>query len=208
MAEPRIEYLQGEEIGQRFEQIAALRLRVFNEWPYLYEGTMDEERYFLGFYLKAPQALAITVVDGDELVGLSTAMPLTDESPRIQQPFIDAGFDIERVFYLAESILLPEYRGRGYYRHFFEAREQHALSCGDYEWATFCTVMRDPDHPRRPADYQPLDPIWEHFGYTRRSELIAYYPWQDMDEAEETSKPLVFWLKRLADAGTRVASGR
>ncbi len=44
MTELQIEHLEGEEIGQRLEQIAALRLQVFNEWPYLYDGTMDEER--------------------------------------------------------------------------------------------------------------------------------------------------------------------
>ncbi len=204
MADPQIEYLQGQEIEQRFEQIAALRLQVFNEWPYLYEGTMEEERRFLSYYLKAPQALAMTVVDDGQLVGVSTAMPLQDESPRVQKPFIEQGFDVARVFYLAESILLPAYRGHGFYRAFFEARECHALGCGDYEWATFCTVVRPEDHPRRPAGYQPLDPIWRHFGYTRRADLIAYYPWKDIDEAEESAKPLVFWLKQLSDATARV----
>ncbi|MBK5937289.1 MAG: GNAT family N-acetyltransferase [Halorhodospira halophila] len=197
MSEPHIEYLQGEEIGQRFEQIAALRLQVFREWPYLYDGSMEEERYFLRFYLDAPWALATVVVDGDEVVGLSTAMPLTDESPRIQKPFIDEGFDPGQVFYLAESILLPAYRGRGFYRHFFDVRERHARSCGDYQWATLCTVVRDPAHPLRPADYQPLDPVWRHFGYTPREELIAYYPWKQVDEPAETDKPLQFWIKQL-----------
>ncbi len=199
MTELQIERLEGEEIGQRLEQIAALRLQVFNEWPYLYDGTMEEERSCLRFYLQAPQALAIVLLDGGEVVGLSTAMPLTDESPRLQKPFIEQGFDIERVFYLAESILLPAYRGRGWYRHLFEARERHARSCGDYEWATFCTVVRDMDHELRPSGYQSLEPIWEHFGYTRRDDLIAYYPWKQVDEAEETEKPLEFWVKRLAE---------
>ena len=196
----QIEYLEGEEIGQRLEQIAALRLQVFSEWPYLYDGTMEEERACLRFYLKAPQALAIVLLDGDEVVGLSTAMPLTDESPRLQAPFIEQGFDIGRVFYLAESILLPAYRGRGLYRHLFEARERHARNCGPYEWAAFCTVVRETDHDLRPAEYQSLEPIWAHFGYTRRDDLIAYYPWKQVDEPEETDKPLVFWLKPLSEA--------
>lgn len=196
--EPYMEFLRGPEIGQRLEQLAELRMTVFGDWPYLYDGTMEQERYFLRFYLDSPDTLACVVVDNDQAVGLSTAMPLMDEDPVLRQPFEEQGFDPERICYLAESILLPEYRGRGFYRRFFEAREEHARKLGGYDYTAFCSVERPKDHPRRPPDYQPLDPIWKHFGYEPREDLVAYYAWKDHDDEHETPKPLKFWLKPVA----------
>ncbi|MFO7859524.1 MAG: GNAT family N-acetyltransferase [Ectothiorhodospiraceae bacterium] len=191
---PELEILHGAEIGQRFEQIASLRMRVFRDWPYLYDGGLEEERRLLQYYLDAPGALAVVVVDQGEAVGFSTAMPLLDESERMVRPFREQGFDPEQVCYLAESILLAGYRGMGFYRRFFELREAHARHLG-CSLAAFCAVQRPTDHPLRPPDHQPLDPVWRHFGYVPREDLIAYYPWRDVGHDQETDKPLMFWLK-------------
>jgi len=95
-------------------------------------------------------------------------------------------------------VLLPAYRGRGRYRRFFDEREAHARSFGAYDCVTFCAVQRPDDHPLKPADYQPLDPVWRHFGFAPRPDLITYFPWPDVGDTEETTKPLMFWLKGLS----------
>ena len=64
---------------------------------------------------------------------------------------------------------------------------------------TFCCVQRPDDHPLRPADYVPLDRIWTKFGYMKHPELHTSYHWKDVGETEETDKPMVFWLKSLAE---------
>ena len=195
--ELRFERLHGREIEQRVPQLAELRMTVFREWPYLYEGDLAYERKYLQYYIDTPRSFALLVFDGDEAVGATTAMPLTEEAPAMRRPFDAAGFDVDRVFYNAESILLPAYRGRGLYRTFFAEREAHARSFGEYEWITHCAVQRPGDHPLRPADHVPLDDVWRHFGYEQRVDLVARYPWRDVGETEETEKPLVFWVKRL-----------
>ena len=199
MSELRFERFQGPELEQRLWDIARLRMTVFRDWPYLYEGTAEYERRFLQIYIDSPRSFALAVVDGDEVVGVTTAMPMADEDPAIQQPFHDAGFDVGRVFYFAESVLLPQYRGRGLYRRFFGEREEHARAFGEYDWVTFCGVQRPADHPLKPAGYQPLDPIWRHFGFTPREDLVATFPWCDVGDDEETVKSLMFWLKPLRD---------
>ena len=60
------------------------------------------------------------------MVGASTALPLADETVEFQQPFIDAGWDPARIFYCAESVVLPAWRGRGLGVRFFAEREAHA----------------------------------------------------------------------------------
>ena len=198
MSELRFERFQGPELEQRLWDIARLRMTVFRDWPYLYDGDEAYERRFLQIYIDSPRSFALAVVDGDEVVGVTTAMPLVDEDPAIQQPFVDGGFDVERIFYFAESVLLPGYRGRGLYRQFFREREDHAKFFGEYDWVTFCAVQRPDDHPAKPADYQPLDPIWRHFGFEPRPDLMTTFPWRDVGDTEETTKPLMFWLKPLA----------
>lgn len=197
MSELACERLYGAELERRLWDIARLRMTVFRDWPYLYDGDEEYERRYLQIYVDSPRSFCLAIRDGDEVVGVTTAMPMADEDALIQQPFQDAGFDVERVFYFAESVLLPPYRGRGLYREFFRERENHARSFGAYDWATFCAVQRPDDHPRKPQDHQPLDPVWRHFGFAPRSALQTTFPWRDVGDTEETSKPLQFWLKAL-----------
>ena len=197
MTELQFERLYGADIQSRLWAIAELRMTVFRDWPYLYDGDTEYERRFLQIYLDSPRSFALVVLDGDDAVGVTTAMPLADEDPLIQQPFHDAGFDVNRGFYFAESVLLPAYRGQGLYRQFFREREAHARSFGEYDYVTFCSVQRPADDSRKPAEYQPLDPIWRHFGFEPRDDLMTHYPWRDVGDHEETTKPLKFWLKAL-----------
>jgi len=58
-------------------------------------------------------------------------------------------------------------------------------------------VQRPVSHPARPADYVPLDAVWQHFGYAEHPELQTEYVWKDIDEAQATSKQMRFWTKTL-----------
>lgn len=193
----RLERLHGSGIAERMDELADLRMTVFREWPYLYDGDIDYERRYLQYYVDSPRAFALLVFDGDRPIGATTAMPLADEAEAMKEPFRAAGFDINRIYYNAESVLLPEYRGRGLYRTFFRERESLARSYGDYDWITHCAVQRPDDHPMRPENARPLDEVWRHFGYERRPDLMASFPWRDIGDTEETDKPLLFWLKAL-----------
>ena len=80
---------------------------------------------------------------------------------------------------------------------FFEEREAHACAPGGFDWAAFCAVERSTQHPRRPLDYMPLERFRNNRGYHRHPELHATFRWRDLDEAEESCKPMVFWRKAL-----------
>ena len=64
----------------------------------------------------------VLVLDGDTVVGATTGLPMDAETPEFQKPFVENGFDPAKIFYCAESVLLPEYRGRGIYPKFFAER--------------------------------------------------------------------------------------
>ena len=188
------------DLESHLEDLAQIRIKVFRAFPYLYDGSIDYEMSYLETYTACPESIVVLVMDGEQVVGATTGLPLDAETDEFQKPFIDAGYDASRIFYCAESVLLSEYRGRGVYPKFFEEREGHARSIGRFDTCAFCCVERPENHPLRPADYVPLDSILSRFGYTKHPELRTSYSWKDVDETEESEKPMVFWLKTLRSA--------
>jgi len=195
---PRLQRHTGPELADLLPELARLRIAVFREFPYLYDGELSYEERYLRTYILAPQSVIVLARDGGRVVGASTATALNAEEMHVQRPFIKGGYDPGTIFYLGESVLLPEYRGRGIGVRFFEEREAHARALGGFQLYAFCAVERPADHPRRPADYRPLDHFWRHRGYQRHPELTTQFRWRDLDETEESPKPMVFWLKRPA----------
>ena len=191
----------GAGLAEHVDQVARLRIAVFREWPYLYDGDLEYERNYLSRYVQSSGAICVAAFHGDRMVGASTGMPLAEEHDPIKAPFVDANFDLDRIFYCAESVLQREYRGQGIYRHFFERRENHARALGGFDTIAFCGVVRPEDHPLRPADDRPLDAIWRHFGFRPRDDLVCQFSWKDIDRETATEKPLRFWMKQLEPSG-------
>lgn len=187
--------LHGAELAPYLDGLGQLRISVFREYPYLYDGSLEYERDYLQTYLHTPRSLVVLVLDTGRVVGATTCIPLADEGAEFQQPFLQAGYDLSQVCYFGESILLPEYRGRGLGRVFFQRREAHAQAL-QLPVTAFCAVDRPATHPRRPADYEPLDAMWEKMGYQKLPQLQATFHWKEIDEAAESPKTLTFWLKQ------------
>jgi len=184
----------GADAGAVLDRLARLRIAVFRDWPYLYDGDLTYERRYLDLYT-APRAIVVGAFDGDVMVGAATGMPLTDHDQEFTTALAGSA-PLDRIFYCAESVLLPDYRGQGAGHAFFDLRETHAGSLG-LTRSAFCAVQRPTDHPARPADYQPLDAFWRKRGYQPVEGAIAHFAWKDLGTAGETEKPLQFWMKRL-----------
>ncbi|MFD2191138.1 GNAT family N-acetyltransferase [Pistricoccus aurantiacus] len=188
--------VEGSDIAPWLEDIAALRIRIFRDFPYLYDGSYDYEREYLRTYAESDTAVCVLALDGDRVVGASTGMAMADETEEFRKPLEETGHDTGSIFYCAESVLLPECRGRGLYRAFFDGREAHARKSGK-RMSVFCAVERPENHPLRPAGYQSLDPIWRRFGYQPMAGVSARFCWKDIDQAQETEKRLAFYQKWL-----------
>lgn len=193
----RFEKYQGAAIRAVFESLAQLRIRVFRDYPYLYEGTLDYELDYLNIYAQSDRALLFAVYDGEKMVGATTCIPLAEETPEVQEPFLKAGYALSEIFYFGESILLPEYRGLGIGHRFFDEREAHATSFGTYRFTCFCAVDRPQDHPMRPAGYRPLDAFWTQRGYRKESSLVSQFIWPDLGETEGSAKNMIYWIRPL-----------
>jgi len=190
----RVATLTGAAITPHLPALARLRITVFRDWPYIYDGDAAYEENYLKIYAESPRAAIVFAFDGGQVIGASTCLPLADETENVRAPF---GEDAETIFYFGESVLLREYRGHGLGVKFFEAREAHASSFGAYKTAAFCAVQRPDDHPLRPPGFVPLDAFWTRRGYTKRPHLHCRMSWLDLDETDETEKTLIFWTKPL-----------
>lgn len=192
-----IENLTESAAAARIGELARLRMTVFRAFPYLYDGSVDYEERYLKTYIRSPRAVIVSASDGGTIVGAATALPLADASEEERAPFEAAGWDIGKVCYFGESVLLDDWRGRGIGVAFFTHREAHARSLG-LSTAVFCAVDRPVDHPARPAGYVPLDDFWSKRGY-RRIPLETTFSWKDLGDEEETAKRMLFWGKELTD---------
>lgn len=188
--------LTGAALEAALDDVAGLRIAVFRDWPYLYDGDLAYERDYLQSYRDSDKAIVVGAFDGGRLVGASTGAPLTDHADDFAAAFAGSGLDLGDIFYCAESVLLPGYRGQGIGHRFFDHREAHARALG-FVKSAFCAVQRPDDHPMRPTDYRPLDPFWRARGYEPLPGVVAQFLWKDVDETRETQKPLQFWIRDL-----------
>lgn len=188
----------GPALDRQLGPLADLRIEVFRDWPYLYDGDRDYESRYLSRFAAATGAVLVAAFDGDTLVGASTGLPLAGEHADFVAPLAAAGHAVGRFYYGAETILRHPYRGQGLYRGFFQRREDHARGLGGFDHLVFCGVVRPDDHPLRPAGAVGLDPVWRRFGYTRMDGVVGSFPWKDIGQDIETSKPIQFWIRPLA----------
>lgn len=192
----RVEVLTGGALEAALDEVAALRIDVFRDWPYLYDGDIAYERRYLDVYRHTDAAILVGAYDGTRLVGAATGTPMADHADDFAAAFGPSGIAMSDVFYCAESVLLPEYRGRGIGHRFFDLREAHARALGSTVSA-FCSVVRPDDHKLRPKEYRPLDGFWRKRGYAPMQGAVAYFGWKDIDQTQETRKPLQVWSRRL-----------
>ena len=190
---------RGRAILPWLDDVARLRIEVFEAWPYLYEGDVGYERDYLDAYARSEDSLFVLAMDDGRVVGASTGLPLADDTAAFAQPFREHGKPVESVFYFGESVLLPEYRGRGIGHAFFDNREAHARGLGRFRWTAFCAVDRKEEDTRRPVGHRTNEAFWRKRGYTRQPGMAMQLPWREPDHGEVLHS-LTFWLRELEPA--------
>jgi GNAT superfamily N-acetyltransferase len=188
--------LTGADLEAALDGVARLRIAVFRDWPYLYDGTLAYERAYLDSYRDNPAALLVGAFDGETLVGASTSTKMEDHAAEFAAPFRALGQPLETILYGAESVILPEYRGKGLGTQFIQKREAHARALGRSHVA-FCSVERPADHPLRPANARSNDAFWRRNGYAPLPGVKAEFSWKDLGDAQESSKQLQFWMRKI-----------
>lgn len=191
-----VRVLEAGEISRHLRDLARLRIEVFREWPYLYDGDAAYERDYLMHFAQAPDALLVAAFEDGAIVGMATASPMSAQSAEIRQPVDAAGLDSARIFYFGESVLLARHRGHGIGHAFFDHREAGARAAGA-EATMFCAVLRSNDHPLRPADAPNLHGFWTRRGYAEVPGVTCHMSWRDVGAPDASDHELQFWSRKL-----------
>ena len=200
MSRIEVRTFAGAEIAPYLDTVAALRIAVLREWPYLYAGDRALEERYLAAYARSTESLVALAFHGERVVGVSTGLPLADEAAVFQQPFLDREIAIEDVFHFGESVLLADYRGMGLGHRFFDERERHARQLGRFTMTAFCAVERAPDDPRRPESSRPDDVFWGKRGYRRQDDMLCQVEWPEIGASAQVRHCLHVWLRSLESA--------
>jgi len=159
--------------------IAQLRINIFRDYPYLYEGNLKEEMDDLEHCSQLiDNALAIAFHQ-DTPVGFLYGIPLIEFSSHFENPVIDLfkekELTPETCYYFADIIILPEHRGNNLSKKLFNALETYAQERG-YHSASFITESHE-SHPLKPLNYKQLEPLWYSLQY-KKTGLTSYGSWQ------------------------------
>jgi hypothetical protein len=111
MSDIQIRLMIGHAVKPYINDLAKLRIKVFREYPYLYDGTAEYEEKYLKSYSDSPESLAVIVFHKENIIGASTGVPLEQAMEEFQMPFLEYGYELHRIFYFGESVLLKEFRG-------------------------------------------------------------------------------------------------
>lgn len=192
---PEIEILtlSGAQVRPYLAELAQLRIEIFREFPYLYEGTEAYERDYLEVYATSGRSVVVLALENSILIGASTGLPLAEADEAFQRPFVEQGIDPAQVFYFGESLVKQSKRGQGMGHEFFDQRERHARAHGFLTMA-FCAVERPEDHPMKPDNHRANDAFWGKRGYRKVPNLIAELTWKQVDQEQEICNRLGFWL--------------
>jgi GNAT superfamily N-acetyltransferase len=193
----RISMLTGPDQPSALPDLARLRIQVFREFPYLYDGSLDYEESYIKAPIESKDSVIAAAEDNGRIAGCATGSALAGQHEEFAAPFRARRLDPSQFFYCGESVLIPIYRGHGLGHRFFDLRESHARACG-YRYSAFCAVVRPDDHPHRPVNYSPLDAFWEKRGYRKAKGMVATFRWKDIGRQHESEHPMQFWMRELA----------
>lgn len=188
--------LQGADIQGHLEEIARLRLSIFREYPYLYDGKMEYELKYLQHYASKDEATVIVSSYENQLAGAVTAIPLQYESEEMIAPVAATSYPVERIYYIGELLFYPDYRNKGLGTRLLSRIEQHVLDQQDYDYLVCATVMRPEGHPLIPAGYVPIERFLQHNRFAKLPGVTTHSAWKETDGIRRHHE-MQFWLKAL-----------
>lgn len=193
---PKVRLLTGPARTAALRDVAALRIEILREYPYLYAGDPEAERkYLLDFAATASSAI-VGAFDGERLVGAATGVSLAYEKAAWKAPFLERRIPADQVFYFGESVLQPAFRGLGVGTRFFELREAEARRQGA-RLCAFLAVVRPEDDLKRGVDRAGVETYWRALGYAPLPDAIAELEWREVGADHETPHQMQYWTREL-----------
>jgi GNAT superfamily N-acetyltransferase len=188
--------LSGDTARAVVDSLASLRLTIFREYPYLYDGKREDELTYVRIYADTADACVIVAEADGDVIGAATGIPLKNEDEQMLRAFVRSGIDTEERYYVGELLCYPEYRGKGLGTRLLARMETHVRSLERYRSLVCATVIRPDDDPSIPAGYISIRCFLDHHGFRMLPAVTAIFSWLETDGVVR-EHPMQFWIKEL-----------
>lgn len=192
-----IEVLKGKELVSNIPELARLRLTVFCEYPYLYEGDPILEKTYLSRFASSRDAFFVIAKVDNQVVGALSGLPLDATQKEIRDALHQPGIEIGEYYALSEIVLLKEHRNKKIGSMLYEQFEDQLLKMKRYKKVVLWQIVRAQDDVRRPKDYFSLDNFWRKRGFVKHPEWICYIDWKEILEEKASAHRFEFWVKEI-----------
>jgi GNAT superfamily N-acetyltransferase len=190
------ELVTGAAISGALNSLATLRLEIFREYPYLYDGRLEDELEYLKSYAEAPDACVILAHDEGTVAGAATGMPFIHEGAQMLDAIAGSQYSVENLYYVGELLFYPAYRNKGLGLQLLGHMEQHIRSLGRYRQLVCATVDRTEAHPLKPDGYLPIKRFLARTGFDLMPGVTTSFSWIETDGVRR-DHPMQFWVKEL-----------
>lgn len=203
---PKFEVLNGLSASAHYNEMWDLCNKVYSEYPYLYtaEGKDDVYKYYLdSFELSQDSTVVLAFDEGTgKLIGMATGIRMNDyAAEHYKKPFSEKNYDLDSVYYVADLLLLPEYRGKGYEQKMYLELENKARCNPQFKKICYATIEEaERTKNLKPDEYCPhapfWTPFWERLGFIH-SDVGFKTKFEILDENEESPHEMIFCIKDL-----------
>lgn len=189
--------LTGSAVEACLEELASLRLNIFQEYPYLYDGCREDELKYLRLYKDTPEAFVLSAADSGAVIGAATGIPHRYEQEALIDPFAGTSYPVDELFYIGEVLFYPSYRDRGLGVRLLGRIEEYVCNLGNYRYLTCATVVQPENHELRPENYVPIDRFLIRTGFIKLPGITTSFAWKEIDGINR-EHPMQFWVKELS----------
>lgn len=191
------ELFTGTVIAGTLDTLASLRLEIFREYPYLYDGRREDELDYLKSYAEAPDACVILAYDEGTVVGAATGMPFIHEGAQMLAALAGSQYSVDYLYYVGEMLFYPAFRNKGLGLQLLDQLEQHIRSLGSYRHLVCTTVERPDAHPLQPVGYIPITRFLARTWFDLLPGVTTSVAWRETDGVRR-DHPMQFWVKELS----------
>ena len=175
--------------------LAELRISIFREYPYLYDGDMEYEKHYLQKFSTGKDACIILAFFKQKVVGALSGLALSAEDESVYKVWLTFP-EFNHVYYLSEILIEKSFRKLGLGNQMFDLMHEW-VSSHFYTFSVLATVIRPDNHSLRPTDYRTLDHFWQNKGYRQIPDKKCFLSLKEIDQEVDTQNELSFWMKNF-----------
>ena len=190
-----IETLRGDQTSLYLPALIELRLSFFRNYPYFYEGNVEEEKNYVRMYADSKDSLLSVAKKGEEVIAVIAGIPLLESQSENSKLFNSKDIPAASTFYIGEIVIAEKYQNDNLGHTLYQQFEKSIKELEKYDTLLVCEVERDDSKMKASSSTAEVD--WEERGFTRQEELNAHYFWREIGETEKRDHLMAFWKKVL-----------